>query len=355
MADNSGKILSKVKPGRIILPILIGVGITVFLFRDINFSAFSLLQISIASAIFLVIAFLLMLVRDLGYMWRLRLLSNGELTWRKCLNIVMLWEFTSAITPSAVGGTSVAIFFINKEGIGLGRSSAIVLMTSLLDELYFVLTFPLLILLVGGTDIFTFGGDDASSHWYQNSFFFIALTGYGLKLAYSLVVFYGLFVNPRGLKWLLLMIFKLPIIRKWRPQANESGDDLIKASLEFKRWPLKSWLKTFVATALSWTARYWVVNALILFLFGYSYLGWDAHLLVFGKQLVMWIMMLVAPTPGGSGFAEVIFKEFLNGDLPSGLETLVALLWRMVSYYPYLIIGAILVPRWIRKHFIKVN
>lgn len=354
MVDNSGKILNKVKPGKIILPILIGLGVGAFLFRDIDFEAFSLLQITAASAIFLLVAFLLMLVRDFGYIWRLRLLSGGDLSWRKCLNIVILWEFTSAITPSAVGGTSVAIFFINKEGVNLGRSSAIVLMTSLLDELYFVITFPLVILLIGGTGLFSFGGQSAEV-WYLDKFFVIAAIGYSVKLAYSLVVFYGLFVNPRGLKWLLLMIFKLPIIRKWRPQARESGDELVKASLEFKNWPLKSWLRTFGATAISWTARYWVVNALILFLFGYNYLGWGTHLMVFGKQLVMWIMMLVAPTPGGSGFAEVIFKEFLNGDLPQGLETLVAILWRMVSYYPYLIVGAIVVPRWIRKHFIHLK
>ncbi|MBN2743203.1 hypothetical protein LX69_00760 [Breznakibacter xylanolyticus] len=354
MVDNSGKILNKVKPGRIIWPLLIGAGITVYLFRDIDFKAFSLLEITMASSVFLFLAFLLMVIRDFGYIWRLRLLSNGELSWQKCLSIVMLWEFTSAITPSAVGGTSVAIFFVNKEGVTLGRSSAIVLMTSLLDELYFVITFPLIILLIGGTGLFSFGDSDADI-WYKSHFFIIALTGYSLKLIYSLIVFYGLFVNPRGLKWLLLMIFKLPIIRKWRPQARESGDDLIKASLEFRTWPFKNWLKAFLATAISWTARYWVVNALILFLFGYSYLNSTSHIMVFGKQFIMWIMMLITPTPGGSGFAEVIFKEFLNGNLPQGLETVVALLWRMVSYYPYLIIGAIVIPRWIKRHFVHLQ
>jgi hypothetical protein len=81
-----------------------------------------------------------------------------------------------------------------------------------------------------------------------------ALLGYLLKLAYTLVLSYGLFINPRGLKLLLLWIFKLPIIRKWRPQANESGTDLIETSKEFRNWPLKNWLKAFGATAISWTS-----------------------------------------------------------------------------------------------------
>ena len=66
----------------------------------------------------------------------------------------MLWEFTSAITPSAVGGTSFAIIYVHKEGINVGKSSAIVLLTSFLDELYFIVMFPLLIWIVGHEALF---------------------------------------------------------------------------------------------------------------------------------------------------------------------------------------------------------
>lgn len=33
-----------------------------------------------------------------------------------------------------------------------------------------------------------------------------------------------------------------------------------------------------------------------------------------------------------------------------GAATLIALLWRGVTYYPYLAIGAIIFPRWIKKN-----
>ncbi len=104
---------------------------------------------------------------------------------------------------------------------------------------------------------------------------------------------------------------------------------------------------------LSWTSRYWVVNTIIISFFGFKFMNFDNNLLVFGKQLVMWIMMLVSPTPGGSGFAEYVFKEFLNEIVPSGTGVMLAFVWRVLSYYPYLFIGMFIVPRWIRKHFIK--
>ncbi len=353
MTDNSGKILKSINPSRIILPIIIGLAVSGYmLYREYEPDSFSLLSFSLQSIFWLMLSIGMMAFRDFGYIVRIRVLTNNKLSWRKAFNIIMLWEFTSAITPSAIGGTSVAIFFINKEGISLGRSTAIVMVTSFLDELYFILTFPIILLLIGRSDIFSLNADQAIESWYKNKFLIFAILGYSLKFLYTVIISYGLFINPRGLKWLLLWIFKLPIIRKWRPQANESGSDLIQTSKEFRNWPLKRWIQAFGATFFSWTSRYWLVNTLIITFFGISWLSWDDHFLAFGKQLVMWIMMLLSPTPGGAGFAEYVFKEFLAGFIPMGTGIAMAFIWRLISYYPYLFIGAFLIPKWVKNHFV---
>jgi uncharacterized membrane protein YbhN (UPF0104 family) len=36
------------------------------------------------------------------------------------------------------------------------------------------------------------------------------------------------------------------------------------------------------------------------------------HLLIFARQLVMWIIMLVMPSPGSSGFVETFFTSFMS-------------------------------------------
>ena len=75
----------------------------------------------------------------------------------------------------------------------------------------------------------------------------------------------------------------------------------------------------------------------------------------------MWIMMLTMPTPGGSGFAEYVFSTYCRDlivvpqAMQLGAATLIALLWRGVTYYPYLAIGAIIFPRWIKRKFGKKN
>lgn len=67
--------------------------------------------------------------------------------------------------------------------------------------------------------------------------------------------------------------------------------------------------------------------------------------------------MLVSPTPGGSGFAEFVFTRFLGEFIPvepailGTVAIAMALIWRLATYYPYLVIGAIMFPRWIKSKF----
>jgi uncharacterized protein (TIRG00374 family) len=63
----------------------------------------------------------------------------------------------------------------------------------------------------------------------------------------------------------------------------------------------------------------------------------------------MGIIILLSPTPGGSGIAEYMFTDFLGEFITKGLAPTLGLLWRTLSYYPYIIIGAIILPKWIRS------
>ncbi|MEN6501545.1 MAG: lysylphosphatidylglycerol synthase transmembrane domain-containing protein [Tenuifilaceae bacterium] len=341
----------RIKVGTAIIPVIIGLGVVfLMLFREFNPQAFLQISFTWRSFFWILVAALLMAGRDMGYTFRLMTLSEGKFKFWKAFRVIMLWEFTSAITPSAVGGTSVAVVYVNKEGLTVGRSSAVVMITSFLDELYFVVMFPILVLLTGPHDLFTLASSPAGG--MAKDLIIFSIVGYSLKLGWVLGLSYGLFINPRGLKWLIMMIFKLPLLRRWKQGANKAGSDIITSSEEFKKKPFSFWAKAVASSFLSWSSRFLVINALLLAFFDVNH-----HLLIFTRQLVMWIIMLVSPTPGGSGFAEFVFTRYLSDFIPVGAESLtsiavgMAMLWRLISYYPYLFIGAIVFPRWVRKKF----
>ena len=351
--DHDYKMVSKLRPGRIIIPILIGLAVVGwFIIKEIDTDVLKNLDFTWQSVFWLFVAWCCMIGRDLGYMIRLRILSEKDITWRQAFKVIMLWEFTSAISPSTVGGTAVAVVFIHKEGISVGRSTAIVLATSFLDELYFVVMFPVILLLVGGKILFT-TSLQGTGIALLNNLVIVAIAGYIIILAWVLFVGYGLFIDPEKIKKTIIYFFRFPLLRRWRESAVKAGDDIVESSHELRRQPISFWIKAFTATFLSWTSRYWVVNAILV-----AFFTINEHFLIFARQLVTWIMMIISPTPGGSGFAELILGRYISDTIPGNPEyagsiaLAIAIIWRIISYYPYLIIGASIVPSWIQKKFV---
>ena len=341
-------------PGKIVVPILIGLAVVVLLiFKEIDGETINMLEFTWRSLFWLIIAWLFMIGRDFGYILRIKYLTNNTISWRQAFRIIMLWEFTSAISPSTVGGTALAVIFLHKEGLNVGRSTAVVLATSFLDELYFVLMFPFILAVVGGKVLFS-STALASGAQLMNNLIIVAIIGYTIILLWVLLVGYGLFFNPEGIRKVLLWVFKLPGLRRWRDKAEKAGDDIVVSSIELKNRSVGFWSKAFIATFLSWTSRYWVVNAILMAFFDVK-----EHFLIFARQLVTWIMMIISPTPGGSGFAEIILGRFISDTIPGdplytgSLALAIAIIWRLISYYPYLIIGASIVPGWIQKKFVR--
>lgn len=350
---NQPTFLKDFKPIRLLLPVFIGLGVATWLFlRNFDAEALSAVSINKTAILGLLGAILMMFVRDGAYMYRIKLLTNHEISWKQSFNIILLWEFASAVTPSIVGGTAFALFLLMREGISAGRSTNIVLLTAFLDELFFMLFAPLVLIFVGNSKIFGSATlvNEAISTSMNNGLVGVFWTGYFILLIYTLLLAYGLFINPKGLQLLIARLFSLPLLRKWRFKALRAASDIMAASKELQSKDRKFWIAAFGSTAFSWTARYLVINFLIITFPNTSFSNsFGEHLVIYARQVVMWIIMLITPTPGGSGVAEFVFDNFLKEFLPNGLGGAMALIWRLISYYPYIFIGAILLPRWLLK------
>jgi len=334
---------------RILIPVLIGLGITAFLIvREIDFSTFEKINWAPVSFFWLFLAILMLVLRDLGYILRIRLLTNNFLSWRKCFDVIMLWEFASAISPSIVGGSAIAVLIINKEKIPLGRSTAIVMATVMLDELFYIITVPLILGIVMFSGYNVFSEHDFILFGSKVHSFYVFLFGYTFMLTLTLIIIYAIFINPRAVKYFIVSVFKIRWLRKWRYNAMLTGNDLVITSAEMKGKSFYFWLKVFFVTVLSWTARFWIVNFLIL-----AFMPVDSHLHIYAKQLIMWVIMLVSPTPGASGIAEFIFIDFLGVFIIAGFAPVLAVMWRLLSFYIYLIVGSIILPTWIKRVFAK--
>jgi uncharacterized protein (TIRG00374 family) len=294
------------------------------------------------STLFLVMAVLMIFVRDIGYIIRIRLLTEKKLSWYRSFIVIMMWEFASALSPGVVGGAAVAMFILNREQIPIGRATALVVITAFMDNLFFVVCVPLIALFVGYTVMF-----DNFSGGVSQSLVGLFWLGYGIIVLISFLLFISLFFNSRLIKTFLLFFAKLPFINRYKDRLSQTGDEILITSEEFKGKTKRFWLSVFIATFLSWTGRYLVINMILA---AFLSIGFSQHLTVLAKQFALWVIMLISPTPGASGVAEWGFTIML-GDLASSalLISSLALIWRLISYFPYLFIGSLLMPKWLKK------
>lgn len=344
--------LSQFTPAKIALPILIGVVVSVLLlynFSKFNSSRLSAIVFTKQVVAGLCLALLTVIIRDLAYMYRIWLLANRQIPFIRCVEVILLWEFGSAITPASVGGATLAVFILNKEKLSLGKSTSIILMASYLDNIAFILAFSVLYFLLGNkmfllaencSDLQSMGilqslRGLAAYAWI--GFLIIAFTGSMLG--------FSIFVKPQWAKALSKRMAKWSFLHRWSEKILFFGDEIWLTSQEFKNRERSFFIKVLLATLVSWTARYALANALI---WGFSQTDVN-QLVVFSRQYVHRILTMIPLTPGGSGLMEATFVALNCDFLPSGLSDKVAIIWRIYNFYIYLLIGMVVFPRWLKR------
>jgi len=340
-------ILHSIKLNKIIIPILIGVFSVIYLvwkradwkeLKNVSWNEHTLFGISFA--------ILCLIIHHLAYSYRLYSLSDREFTFKKCIELIFIWEFSSAVSPTSVGGSAVAFYMLAKEKLSFAKTATIVLYTIVLDGLFFLFSIPVLFFLFGGIIIRpNMQGFSDLGGW--GNYFIIS---YFFMFFYTLLFFYGLFLRPVRMKDLLLSLTRFSITQKWKNSAERIGNEIIMASHELKVKPFHWHLKGVMSTIGAWSTRFLLLLALILAFNPQISLEIKNLLQLFARLESMFLITLFSPTPGGAGFVEVLFGGFLNDYIPSGtIATLTATVWRLMSYYIYLLMGAIIIPNWVRK------
>lgn len=334
---------------KVLLPVAIGVSVVVWMFmhdakKENLAEVWSQIHFDTRAVLCIILGFLFMFGRDFGLTWRFRALTDRKLRWRQAYEVDFLCEFTSCVTPSAVGGSSLGMVFLNSKGIEFGRATTLMMTTLFLDELFFVLACPIVILVTPASEIFSASGADFS-HGIKLTFWIV----YGIIFLWTFLLFTGIIWKPLWIHKVLSGVTNWKWLRRWHNQAVTLGDNMIATSKELKTKPFRFWLEVFGGTAVSWTSRYLVVNALFL---GFVPSADPYQWLILAKEFVLWVVLMVSPTPGGSGLSEWLFSGYYGNLVPSaGMALILAIFWRIISYYVYLGIGAVIVPGWLKGVF----
>jgi hypothetical protein len=334
------------------LPVSIGIAVSVYLVVVVSkIDASKLAQIPLSRHLLygLLLAILMVSLRDLAYIYRIWQLTDRRLSFFKCLEIILLWEFGSAVTPASVGGITLALFILKKEKVSFGKGASIIMLCSYLDNLAFVTVFSLLFLLIGPR-MFDLSAT-CSDLGHHNIFTAFRAMGEYVWIGFIVVAViggllgFGIFVRPDWARGFFRQVSEIKWLHRWSLQIALLGEEIWMTSQEFKTQGWGFLFKIFIATTISWCARYALANVLI---WTFSAIEWN-QLEVFARQCVLRVIIMIPATPGGSGISELSFMALNCDYLPAGLASAVAIVWRLFNFYLYLGIGAIVLPRWVAR------
>lgn len=273
---------------------------------------------------------------------KIRFLADKKLSWMASVRVVLAWDFTSAVTPSTIGGAPMATYAMTKEGLKLGDSGAIILYGVLLDQIWFAMAIP--ILLFAGIFYEVVPSEIGLVGDVSMGLLYVGL------LSYASVLAYGVLVNPSAIKKVVKFVFKLPVLRKMGDRIEVEAENLEEYAHQLRRKPFSFLVKAFTLSTMSWLMRIALPTIVVLSLLP------APEVLSVLRSLAMNLAFLVVPTPGGSGGVEGLFVLF-QGPLISreGFIGLAVFLWRIISYYISIGLGIMATTWYVNQKVVEIK
>ncbi len=285
----------------------------------------------------LLLAALTVVVRIFFGTWRLHYVSHNRLSWLGALRAQLAWDFFSNVTPSTIGGGPIAPTYIASDSrIPLGEATSIMLFAMLLDQIWFTLAIPTIVVLGFYMEIIP-----SSLGTLGMSAFMLYFLGF---MTWVLIFGYSTLVRPHLLEKFVGRLCSIPGLRRFRERALGMMDQLQERAQILRTQRPWFYVKGFLLTLAVWFSRYMLVVVIL----------WSVYpavdkLLVLLRTIALMLGALVMPTPGGAGGIEGLYALMVGPLIPEALVAPTLLTWRLLGYYIFIALGAYLTVHQVHK------
>ncbi len=248
--------------------------------------------------------------------------TDGRLSYRQVVNVVLSNYFLALVTPGASGGAIAQIMFMHKAGVPVAKSTVVVLVRTVMSIFFLIMLVPVVL-----------HSDHAIVNWMPAS----VLTAVSVAFLCLPLAAFMLMRTRYPEKWLFFCTRKFSYTTRrncfiWYREFKH-------AFAIMGSHPLMM-LRAFAESGLSLLFIYATVPAY----FTGMNIQFDL-LQVMGRMVLLNLVLYFSPTPGGSGIAEAGFVVLFAGIVPDGLEGIMAVLWRFTAEYVPFMLGAFVTIR----------
>ncbi len=256
-----------------------------------------------------------------------------EYKFTKTFALQLMTFFFNAITPFSSGGQPFQVYVLKKNKISISNATNIIIQESIIHQIA--------VILVGFTTLVL----NSIFHFCEIDFIMVFLIlGFSINVLVLLFLFlisYGKKIDKSLVKGLINILTFLKLIKNKKKvlnQVNETIDNFIYNSKQLLK-NKKRLIKLIVINCIALISLY-VVPLTILFSLG-DYTSFNGITSIIMVSFISIISSYV-PLPGGIGGTEYLFILLFDIYVDKPLLSSLMLLWRFITYYLPMMIGAII-------------
>ena len=257
---------------------------------------------------------------------------NENYPYKKSLRLAFTTQFFNAVTPFATGGQPFQVYQLKKDGLSITDSTSVIVQNFIVYQIALVLLGIIAVL---------------SNHFFHLfpqvgllkdlvTLSFIANTCVVLLL---LLIAFAKKTNKRIIDFVLKILNKLHIIKnsevtykKWESSINRFHNGAKSLVHNYRL------LGTTIFINLMALCSLYIIPLVVAFSMG-NYDSFNGFIAIIASAYVMLIGSFV-PIPGGTGGLEYGFIQFYGNFLSGSTLNAAMLIWRFVTYYFGIIVGA---------------
>jgi len=246
----------------------------------------------------------------------------------------MLGRYYDNITPLGAGGQPFQILYLHKRGMKDGTCSALPIAGFLTQQIAFIIIAAV---------VFITNGSVIAKITLIRVAAYVGLFMYSLVPA--VIIFFALF--PKTMRVIIngLMNFlgKLHIVKDSKSAAQSTNAKIEQYVISLKTMSKRSFflIKLLIFSLIYQLA---VMSIPYFMLRAFSGAGIDSWWMIFSMTVYIYASITIIPTPGNAGAAEGSFYLVFSA-LKGGFLFWAVIVWRLLVYYSWIIIGLIIVTR----------
>lgn len=246
---------------------------------------------------------------------------------------LLITQFFNGVTPFASGGQPAQIYFLRSQGVDIPTASSIVIQNFVIYQIVLVLYGLFAIIL---NSFFNFFPKVS----LLKNLIILGFVINSLVMLALLFISYAKNIDKYVVEKFVNVLYKLKLVKHRIRTINKLNlklDRFHKSAIAIRK-NKKIFLKCFLCNLLAFICLYSLPFIIILSTNNYHLIGFMTSFVA--CSFVMIIGAFV-PIPGGSGGLEFAFAKFYGEYMSGSILATVLLIWRFITYYMGMIVGAI--------------